>query len=75
LLKLTINGKIPVGAFRDEKVTKLNLKNQGYKAADGIIIASLLKVLAVFDVMENLSSNACCLILLSGCRSTSLLQS
>jgi hypothetical protein len=25
--------------------------------------------------MENLSSNACCLILLSGCRSTSLLQS
>jgi hypothetical protein len=44
LLELTINGKIPVGAFRDEKVTKLGLSSRSYKAADGIIIASLLKV-------------------------------
>jgi hypothetical protein len=44
LLELTVNGKIPVASFRDEKVTELDLENKGYEAADGIIIASLLKV-------------------------------
>jgi hypothetical protein len=45
LLELTINGNIPVGAFRDEKVTELDLSGKGYEAVDGFIIASLLKVL------------------------------
>jgi hypothetical protein len=44
LLELTVNGKIPVASFRDEKVTELSLRNKYYKAADGITIASLLEV-------------------------------
>jgi hypothetical protein len=48
LLELTINGKIPVGKLRDEKVTELYLSGLRYRAADGVIIASLLKVVAFF---------------------------
>jgi hypothetical protein len=43
LLELNINSTIPVGAFRDEKVTELDLENQNYLAAEGVVIAALLK--------------------------------
>jgi hypothetical protein len=36
--------KIPVGSLRDEKLTELDLANIQLQAAEGIIIASLLKV-------------------------------
>ena len=39
-----INGEIPVGKFRDEKTTALDLFKKGYKEPDAIVIAELLKV-------------------------------
>ena len=44
LTTLYINAEIPVGKFRDEKTTELDLSSKGYKDADAIVIAELLKV-------------------------------